>query len=263
MNLLAVPPNPTVIVGSAHCTYLCKDIDKNGVTLPPCCCVTRVKCGTGSVAVEIDGSNAEIICGEWQTGTTSQNVGGEEYNVVLPILHIIRSPAFDAKNLGPGGGGDIAVFKVDNKNLENLRKNRIFPACLPPRGRSTPVSGVHSGQTKPPPLSLRFGSGFLPFSAGGVGLLAGSAFAGLQTLSDVGQVQQIISLLLDDSETFQDFGEQHWQWEAELLLGQSALLLSARHGPDNAASLVSTEGEGLSAQDHVRFKPFSALGALP
>ena len=39
VNLLAVPPNPTVIVGSAHCTYMCKDQDENGVVLPPCCCV--------------------------------------------------------------------------------------------------------------------------------------------------------------------------------------------------------------------------------
>ena len=65
------------------------------------------------MAVEMDGSDAEIICGEWQTGPTSQNVSGEEYNKVLPILEIVRSPAFDANNLGPGGGADIAVFKVD------------------------------------------------------------------------------------------------------------------------------------------------------
>ena len=175
VNLLAVPPQPTVIVGSAHCTYLCKDLDKNGVTLPPCCCVTKgqescqidtVKCGIGPVAVEMDGTDAEIICGEWQTGTTSQNASGEEYNKVLPILEIVRSPAFDANNLGPGGGADIAVFKVDEASLQNSRRHRIFPACLPPRGRrSTPTSGVHSGWTKPPPLSFlqKFGSGFVPY----------------------------------------------------------------------------------------------------
>ena len=56
---------------------------------------------------------------------------------------------------------------------------------------------------------------------------------------------------------FQEFGQQHWHWEAELLPAQAAHLLSARLRQDNAASLVQTVGEGLSAQDHVRFKPFS------
>jgi len=174
VNLLAVPPKPTVIVGSAHCTYLCKNLEENGVTLPSCCCVNRgqescqddtVKCGTRPVAVEMDGSDAEIICGEWQTGSMSQSVSEEEYNVVLPILEIIRSPAFDATNLGPGGGADIAVFKVNDENLQNPRSRKIYPACLPPRDRSTPTSGVHSGWTKPPPLSFleKFGSGFVPY----------------------------------------------------------------------------------------------------
>ena len=174
VNLLAVPPNPTVIVGSAHCTYLCKDLDSNGVTLPTCCCISMgqescmddtVKCGTDPRAVEMDGSDAEIICGEWQTGSSSQSISGEKYNVVLPILDIVRSPAFDAANLGPGGGGDIAVFKVNDENLQNARSLQIFPACLPPKDRSTPRSGVHSGWTKPPPVSFleKFASGFLPY----------------------------------------------------------------------------------------------------
>merc|ERR1711899_383419 len=95
VNLLSVPPNPTVIVGSAHCTYLCKDTNDNGVTLPSCCCVDldlgqescrndTMKCGTKPRAVEMDGSDAEIICGEWQTGSTTQQTSGEEYNVLLP-----------------------------------------------------------------------------------------------------------------------------------------------------------------------------------
>ena len=176
VNLLAVPPNPTVIVGSAHCTYLCKDKDNNGVTLPACCCVTKdkgqetckddtVKCGTDPKAVEMDGSDAEIICGEWQTGSTSQSASGEKYNVVLPIVDIVQSPAFDANGLGPGGGGDIAVFKVNDAGLQNSRKLKIYPACLPPKDRSHPTEGVHSGWSKPPPLNFieRFAKGFLPY----------------------------------------------------------------------------------------------------
>ena len=117
VNLLAIPPNPTVIVGAAHCTYICKDTetDSDGMrALPPCCCVASdqgqescsfdaVKCGTAPRAVEMDGRDAEILCGEWQTGAYGQNTSGEEYNVVLPIEEIIRSPNFDAETLGPGG----------------------------------------------------------------------------------------------------------------------------------------------------------------
>ena len=68
VNILAVPPNPTVIVGSASCTYLCKDEDTDGQVLPSCCCVLSskgqescqedvVKCGTSPVAVEMDGKS--------------------------------------------------------------------------------------------------------------------------------------------------------------------------------------------------------------
>ena len=176
VNLLAVPPNPTVIVGSAHCTYMCKDTDSNGVMLPACCCVTNkegqescsadtVKCGTDPKAVEMDGSDAEIICGEWQTGSTSRSASGEQYNVVLPIVEIIQSPAFDADGKGPGGGSDIAVFKVNDASLQNPRKLKIYPACLPPKDRNPPTEGVHSGWSKPPPLHFleRYGPGFIPF----------------------------------------------------------------------------------------------------
>merc|ERR1712223_1138561 len=173
VNLLAVPPNPTVIVGSAHCTYLCKDTDANGRRLDPCCCVTaeegqescsddQAKCGNDPRGVEMDGRDVEILCGEWQTGVYSQSTSGEEYNVVLPIEEIIRSPNFDAKTLGPGGGSDIAVFKVNDDQLQDSKKNRIYPACLPPKDRKTPTEGVHSGWTKPPSIAFieKFASGY-------------------------------------------------------------------------------------------------------
>ena len=171
VNLLAVPPNPAVIVGSAHCTYLCKDAGKHGVALPPCCCVTKgqescqddpVKCGTDPVAVEMDGSDAEILCGEWQTGAYGQTTSGEEYNVVLPVEDIVRSPNFDAETLGPAGGSDIAVFKVNDDQLQDWRKNRIYPACLPPRDKKFTEFGVHSGWTKPPSVAFieKFAKGY-------------------------------------------------------------------------------------------------------
>ena len=49
------------------------------------------------------------------------------------------------------------------------------------------------------------GAGAVLFGAGAIG--------GLQTLAVAGEVQQIISLVLDDFETFQELEEQHC-WEA-------------------------------------------------
>merc|ERR1712223_467022 len=173
VNLLSVPPNPTVIVGSAHCTYLCKDTDASGVSLPPCCCVDSakgqescssdtVKCGSKPKGVEMDGRDAEILCGEWQTGAYGQTTSGEEYNVVLPIEEIVRSPNFDAKTLGPAGGSNIAIFKVNDAQLQDSRKHRIYPACLPPRDKKFTEFGVHSGWTKPPSVAFieKFAKGY-------------------------------------------------------------------------------------------------------
>ena len=83
--------------------------------------------------------------------------------MVLPVLNIIRSPAFDAGGKGPGGGADIAVFKVNDDGLQNSRKLEIYPACLPPKDRSPPTEGIHSGWTKPPPFPFieRFAVGYI------------------------------------------------------------------------------------------------------
>ena len=58
--------------------------------------------------------DADILCGEWQTGATTREVSGELYNVRLHILQIVKHPGFDASQ-GPIGGNDIAVFKTAGK----------------------------------------------------------------------------------------------------------------------------------------------------
>ena len=50
---------------------------------------------------------------------------------------------------------------------------------------------------------------------------------------------------------FQELAQQLWQWEAELLLVQAVLLLSALRERANAAFLLLDGGEGWSAQDRV------------
>jgi len=177
VTLLSVPPQPTVVVGAAHCTYLCKDTDEDGRVLPSCCCVTStrgqescaedtVKCGIKPLAVEMDGGDAQILCGEWQTGNDDQTVTEEKYNVVLPITEIIRHPNFDTKTEGPGAGSDIAVFKVQDVYLKMSETSRIYPACLPPIDRQ-PKTGVHSGWTQPPPREFlqERAEGYIPFYA--------------------------------------------------------------------------------------------------
>ena len=96
-----------------------------------------------------------------QTGPTPQSASGEEYNVVLQIFDIIPSPNFDPTRAGPIGGSDIAAFKVNDTNLTNSR-NKINPACLPPKNRIHTEHGVHSGWTNPPPMSFieKFAKGY-------------------------------------------------------------------------------------------------------
>ena len=71
VTLLSVPPQPTIIVGPAHCTYLCKDQGPRGARLPACCCAPGytscsndvLKCGRNPVAVEMLPDETIILCG--------------------------------------------------------------------------------------------------------------------------------------------------------------------------------------------------------
>ena len=172
VNLLSVPPQPTVIVGAAHCNFLCRDTDSNGVRLPVCCCVSKgqescekdeARCGTSPRAVKISGEDTEILCGEWETSEATPESSKEEYNVVLPIIEVVIHPNFDASGEGPGAGNDIAIYKVEDKALV-MSEAKIYPACLPTGNEREPKTkpAVHSGWSKPPPFSFlnKYASGF-------------------------------------------------------------------------------------------------------
>ena len=158
VTLLRKPPGPTVLVGAAHCTFLCKSETENLVktnnVVSSCCCATgpescannRKKCGKEPKVSEMTDKDAEIICGDWETGRKSR----EEYNIILPIKEIVRHPDFNT-SAGPGAGSDIAVFKVNDKRPKDY--SNLIPTCLPPSS-SIPSLGstaVHSGWFKPPP----------------------------------------------------------------------------------------------------------------
>ena len=52
------------------------------------------RCGHGPRVVDLTGEDAEIICGEWETGSFPPIESGEKYNVILDIKDVIRHPDY-------------------------------------------------------------------------------------------------------------------------------------------------------------------------
>ena len=52
--------------------------------------------------------------------------------LILSVIEIVNHPDYDQKK-GPSHGGDIAVFKVDEKPIwkKGLERKKLYPACLP------------------------------------------------------------------------------------------------------------------------------------
>ena len=156
VTFLSLPPNP-VVVGAAHCTYMCKDFTGNLV--PSCCCHKErpssctedpVVCSNSPRVVEMEPGDADILCGEWQTSDVPSSISGEEYNIKFTITQVVRHPRFNQVE-GPIGGFDISVFKthpVTQGNSSSLMR----PACLPPLGRTLPTTAIHSGWTDASPF---------------------------------------------------------------------------------------------------------------
>ena len=128
LTLLSRPPSPLVLVGPAHCTYLCKSL---GGEVDNCCCggpndcsENIERCGRNPNVVEMTGNEAEIICGEWETGDASQSSTGELYNIILEIKEIVRHEDY-AVNVETSAylQNDIAVFKVDDTFLTQVSKD--------------------------------------------------------------------------------------------------------------------------------------------
>ena len=68
------------------------------------------------------GSDAEIVCGEWQTGDYPQSESGELYNIHLDIKQIVRHPQYNVTlRTSSFLQYDIAVFKVDETQLSPVR----------------------------------------------------------------------------------------------------------------------------------------------
>ena len=157
VNLLSIPPKPTVLIGAAHCTLICKE---RGKKMPSCCCVLEgvescrsdeAKCGQDAIASQILPDEVDIVCGEWELGPVPRTVSKESYNLVLQVTDIILHEKYD-NNGGPSNGNDIAVFKVIEDQMKFAESKKIYPACLPTSNRKKPSAGIISGWAPPPPF---------------------------------------------------------------------------------------------------------------
>ena len=93
---LILSAGPSVLVTTAHCTYLCQS--SQGENVPNCCCknvsnrgcLNNEDCGDDPRVVEMTGEDVEVVCGEWEIGDTPYSTSGEKYNLVLPIKVIVQ-----------------------------------------------------------------------------------------------------------------------------------------------------------------------------
>ena len=69
------------------------------------------------------GSDAEILCGEWDTSDMPSSQSGERYNIALNIREIIKHPKYEV-NFDTSAYllNDIAIFKVDETTLSEVNK---------------------------------------------------------------------------------------------------------------------------------------------
>ena len=126
VTLLSRPPAPTVLVGPAHCTFICKsskgEVDNCCCGGPNDCSENFIRCGNNPKIVDLTRVEAEILCGEWETGDAPPSSSGEEYNIILNIREIIRHPEYTV-NIESSAylQNDIALFKVDDSLLSKVR----------------------------------------------------------------------------------------------------------------------------------------------
>ena len=131
LTLLSRPPGPAVLVGPAHCTYLCKsssgEVDNCCCGGPNDCSGDRPRCGENPLVVEMTGADAEILCGEWETGDAPTESSGERYNIILSIRNIVRHPDYTV-NVDTSAylQNDIAVFKINDEVLSQVNSYKTM-----------------------------------------------------------------------------------------------------------------------------------------
>ena len=163
-SLLSTPPQATVVVGAAHCNYLCKDT--TGLVVETCCCrdpkdnfascrLTSSYCGTDPLLRLASPGDLLLVSGEWNIGEEPE-IWSREKEVVMPITKIIQHPSYTPEN-GPGEGWDIAVYNVDDTNLRTQWGAGVAPACLPEKSiTEVGTKGIFVAWKDPSPLFIEW-----------------------------------------------------------------------------------------------------------
>ena len=163
VTLLSMPPSPTVLVSAAHCVTVCRSKAKNRLVDNCCCpnvggemCSDNSECEDDAEVVNMTGDDAEIICGEWETGPTPMEESGEKYNIILPIKNITRHPNYTISRGEANSqfvSDDLAVFFVEDEELKQS-EDKVVPICLPSNEHQSPTTAVHSGWSSAPPIEF-------------------------------------------------------------------------------------------------------------
>ena len=157
-TILSRPPGPLVIVTAAHCVFLCKD--ESGDPVPNCCCenvkgnlcLDSAQCGVKPGVEVMTGQDAEVICGEFETGGNfTAEESGEEYNIVLKIKSISVHPDYNITrgvNNSQYVVNDMATLHLE-ENLSEREISQLTPVCLPQPHNDK--FSLHAGWSAPPP----------------------------------------------------------------------------------------------------------------
>jgi len=147
----------TVLVGAAHCNYICKERQSRNI-YETCCCRPEGSpgscrnassyCRGDPIFTLAEAEDLQIVCGEFSVESPEPEIISGEGEVVLDILKIINHPDYKP-NEGPGVGGpiegnDISVYVVDDSEFK-LVKGVIWPACLPKESYPPENLGILAG----------------------------------------------------------------------------------------------------------------------
>ena len=89
---------------------------------PNDCSDNLARCGEKPSVLRMTGEDAEILCGEWETGDAPSESSGERYNIVLNIKDIVRHPEYTVNVKSSAYlQNDIAVFKVHDQSLSQVK----------------------------------------------------------------------------------------------------------------------------------------------
>jgi len=160
------PDDPTILVGTAHCNYICKERSTGNIYETCCCrpassdssCVkTSSYCRGDPIFTLAEPSDLQIVCGEYSVESPEPEITSPETEVVLDILEIINHPDYKP-NEEPGVGGpiegnDISVYKVQDSNFR-MTKGVVWPACLPKETYDPEFRGIIAGWQDSEPAYL-------------------------------------------------------------------------------------------------------------